>query len=130
MMTKAVLFATSLFAAVSAGVAHAAEQRVGVVFFTEWSALLDPAARQVVQDAKTRLSGAQAGTVTVTGYADTTGSGEANDLLSKLRAQVVVDLLVADGMPTDRLKRADRGATPDIGGLNESRRVVISIASD
>lgn len=129
-MAKAVLFATSLLAAVSAGVADAAEQRVGVVFFTEWSALLDLAAQQVVQDVKARLNGAQSGTVTVTGYADTIGSSEANDLLSRLRAQVVIDLLVADGVPASRLKRADRGATPDIGGLNESRRVVISVASD
>ena len=126
--TRAFLFATSLGAAVSAGSAHAAEQRVGVVFFTEWSALLDPAAQTVIQEAKTRLGGT--GTVTVMGYADTTGSSEANDLLSKLRAQMVIDRLVADGVPAGRLKRADRGATPDIGGLNESRRVVISIGAD
>jgi outer membrane protein OmpA-like peptidoglycan-associated protein len=125
-MTKAALCAIALLAAASVGGARAAEQPIGVVYFTQWSALLDQAATGAVENAKTRIDSAK-GVVIVTGYADTTGTNEANDLLSKLRAQMVIDQLVADGIPAKRLKRASKGATPDIGGLNESRRVVITI---
>ena len=125
-MTKAILFAAALFAVLSTGRAQAAGEALGVIYFTQWSALLDPAATGAVMQAKARIDAAS-GTVLVTGYADTTGSAEANDLLSKLRAQMVIDQLVADGVPANRLKRADKGATPDVGGLNESRRVVITM---
>ena len=123
-MIKAVLFA-ALLAAMGATGAQAAEP-LGVVYFTEWSALLDPAATAAIGNVAKDVAG-KTGQITVTGYADTTGSNEANDLLSSLRAQMVIDLLKTDGVPAAKLKRADKGATPDIGGKNESRRVLISI---
>jgi outer membrane protein OmpA-like peptidoglycan-associated protein len=129
-MTKAILLAVALLATTFTGRAYAAgQQPVGLVYFTQWSALLDDAATAAVKQAATRVAGTN-GVVTVTGYADTTGSHEANNLLSALRAQMVIDLMVADGVPANRLKRAARGATPDIGGTNESRRVLISVKSN
>jgi outer membrane protein OmpA-like peptidoglycan-associated protein len=126
-MTKAALFAAvSLLVSATAGCSRAADAPAGVVYFTEWSALLDDAARGTIQQAATLINKGSA-PVTITGYADVTGSTEANRLVSTLRAQMVIDQLVADGVPATRLRRADRGATPDIGGLNESRRVLISI---
>jgi OOP family OmpA-OmpF porin len=125
-MIKAALFAITLLAAAPVTHAFAAGQPLGVVYFTEWSALLDPAATGAIKTIAADLA-TKTGNVTVTGYADTIGSNEANDLLSKLRAQMVIDLLQTDGVPASRLKRADKGATPDIGGLNESRRVLISL---
>ena len=125
-MTKAALFAIALLVATPVSHAFAAKQPLGVVYFTEWSALLDNAATGAVKKMAADVAG-KTGDITVTGYADTTGSNEANDLLSKLRAQMVIDLLKADGVSASRLKRADKGATPDIGGANESRRVLISI---
>jgi outer membrane protein OmpA-like peptidoglycan-associated protein len=125
-MPKAALFALALLAATPVTNAFAARQPLGVVYFTEWSALLDDAATGAIKTMAADLA-AKPGDITVTGYADTTGSNEANDLLSKLRAQMVIDLLKADGVPASRLKRADKGSTPDIGGANESRRVLISI---
>ncbi len=125
-MTKAALFALALLAAAPVTRADAAGQPLGVVYFTEWSALLDPAATSAIKTMAADLV-AKTGDVTVTGYADTVGSSEANDLMSKLRAQIVIDELKADGVPASRLKRADKGATPDIGGLNESRRVLVSV---
>ena len=124
-MTKASLFAIALLAASSAP-AFAAPQPVGVVYFTQWSALLDPAATAAISNIATDMA-SKPGKITVTGYADTTGSTTANDLLSKLRAQMVIDLLKTDGVPANRLKRADKGATPAIGTLNESRRVLITL---
>jgi outer membrane protein OmpA-like peptidoglycan-associated protein len=125
-MTKPILFAASLLAGMAAIGAHAAPQPVGVVYFTQWSALLDDAATTAVGNIAKDMA-SKPGKITVTGYADTTGSNVANDLLSKLRAQMVIDLLKADGVAANRLKRADKGATPDIGGANESRRVLISL---
>ena len=125
-MTKALLIAAGLCAGMAAIGAHAAPQPVGVVYFTQWSALLDDAANTAVSNIAKDMA-TKPGTITVTGFADTTGSNEANILLSKLRAQMVIDLLKTDGVVANRLKRADKGATPDIGGLNESRRVVITL---
>ncbi len=124
-MFKASLFAIALLATTPVTAAFAA-QPLGVVYFTEWSALLDPAATGAIKTMAADLA-TKPGTITVTGYADTVGSNEANDLMSKLRAQIVIDELKADGVAASRLKRADKGATPDIGGLNESRRVLVSL---
>ena len=119
--------AATLFAAALPSSGRAATPPIGIVFFTEWSALLDDAAKDVIKhSAEIATSTAKAAALTVTGYADTTGSGEANDLLSATRAQVVIDQLVADGVPSARITRAAKGATPDIGGTNESRRVMIT----
>lgn len=108
---------------------HATAQPASVVFFTEWSALLDDAARNVVRTAADSIANDSSAKVTVSGYADTTGSAEANELMSTLRAQVVMDLLVEDGVPATRITRAGRGATPDVGGKLESRRVVITVSN-
>ncbi len=125
MTKKTATFSVVLLAALSVAPAKAA-QPAAVVFFTLWSALLDDAASSVVEQAASQINASQTGIITVTGYADISGSAEANSLLAKLRAQLVIDQLVADGVSRTRLKRADRGATPDIGGANESRRVLIS----
>ena len=125
-MTKAFWLAAALLSATVVTGAHAAPQPVGVVYFTQWSALLDDAATTAISNIAKDMA-SKPGKITVTGYADTTGSNEANDLLSKLRAQMVIDLLKTDGVAANRLKRADKGATPDIGGLNESRRVLITL---
>jgi outer membrane protein OmpA-like peptidoglycan-associated protein len=98
----------------------------GVVFFTKWSALIDDPAGAVVKLAAYRLAKDPGAKVVVTGYADIDGSSEANILLSKLRAQMVVDALVADGVDAARITREGAGATRDVGGMIESRRVVIT----
>ena len=48
--------------------------------------------------------------MTVTGYADNTGSSQSNVYLSELRAQRVIDGLMADGIPAQRLKLVAAGA--------------------
>ena len=73
-----------------------AEPRTVVVFFTEWSALIDDPAQSAITQAAD-LAKADNSPIVVTGYADTTGSEDANKLLSATRAQVVTDQLVADG---------------------------------
>jgi outer membrane protein OmpA-like peptidoglycan-associated protein len=99
-----------------------------VVFFTEWSALIDEAARDAIDQVAKLAKQDGARDITVTGYADTTGSKEANALLSATRAQVVVDQLVADGVPASRIHQVVNGATNYVQTPLESRRVVISVA--
>ncbi len=124
MFKPALVAAVLLVTTAIPGPIQAAGQTAGIVYFTEWSALLDDAAKDVIKNA---AGAVQNGNATVTGYADVTGGTEANDLLSATRAQVVIDQLVADGVPAGHLKRADKGATPAIGSGNESRRVLIRL---
>jgi outer membrane protein OmpA-like peptidoglycan-associated protein len=65
--------------------------------------------------------------VVVTGYASTIGSAEANTLLSRLRARVVVDALVADGVAADRISLGAVGATSFALDPVQSRRVEIAL---
>jgi outer membrane protein OmpA-like peptidoglycan-associated protein len=124
-LTKTALFAAIIAAASFSAQAHAGQKPIGVVFFTEWSAFPDRAAKQVISESKAVIDGNKHAIVTVTGYADASVSTKAG--LSKLRAQIVMDMLVAQGVPAAQLRRADQGRTPDLGGHVESRRVVHSI---
>jgi hypothetical protein len=115
------LFAAIIAAASFSAQAHAGQKPIGVVFFTEWSAFPDRAAKQVISESKAVIDGNKHAIVTVTGCADANVSTKAGLLLSKLRAQIVMDMLVAQGVP------AAQGRTPDLGGHVESRRMVKSI---
>jgi len=88
--------------------------------------LLNPDAQTVIKRLESEIKAHSDQAVRVTGYADVSGSREANNLLSGLRAQVVMDQLVADGIPATRLRRVEQGATPDTGLPTESRRVVVT----
>ena len=66
--------------------------------------------------------------VVVAGYADPTGSREANIDMSQTRAQVVADALVDHGVSPGRITKQARGATPVVQDLQESRRVDIIVA--
>ena len=99
-----------------------------VVFFSQWSAALDPAARKVIDQAAAAAKAAGDSTVRVIGFADPVGSRAANLELSRLRAQVVVDRLVADGVRSGRIVKSGRGPTNYQMMSQESRRVEIKIA--
>jgi outer membrane protein OmpA-like peptidoglycan-associated protein len=98
-----------------------------VVFFAEWSAALDNAGLSVVSNAATAAKTAPAATVTVVGYADPTGSAQANIDISRTRAQQVTDQLVLDGIAPNRIQQVARGITGFAGTSQESRRVEINI---
>ena len=115
------------FAALLAPTVTIAAPATTVVFFSEWSARIDEAARRAIEAAAERAKQDGAKELTVTGYADTTGSKEANALLSATRAQVVTDQLVADGVPARQIQQAAKCATDFVETSLESRRVVISI---
>jgi len=98
-----------------------------VVFFHEWSAELDAEAQDVIARAAALARTSPNAVVHVTGYADPEGSVQANIELSRLRAQVVVDGLVKQGVAQDRLRRSARGPTSFALSSLESRRVEIAI---
>jgi outer membrane protein OmpA-like peptidoglycan-associated protein len=97
-----------------------------VVFFEEWSAKLDDAALAVIGQAADRAKAHTGLVVHVAGFADPTGSRNANALLTQLRAQVVMDQLQTDGVPVPRIQGGGRGAVHYALSSQESRRVEIS----
>ncbi len=98
-----------------------------IVFFKEWSAAIDPAAVGAIGTAAQWAKDHPNDPVKVAGYADPTGSAQANDYLSRTRAQVVADQLVADGVDQGRISIAAHGSVDFTSTSQESRRVEIAI---
>ncbi len=123
----ALLLAAGFVTAMTSARAADTSSRNYIVFFKEWSAAIDKPAASVISAAAKAAKANPAMKVHVIGYADTTGSGQANHYLTQLRAQVVTDALTADGLPADRIEQAAEGAVPAIGTKQESRRVTIAL---
>jgi outer membrane protein OmpA-like peptidoglycan-associated protein len=101
-----------------------------VVFFQEWSAALDDPAQTVISQAADWLKSHPDDPVRVSGFASTIGSREANVLLADLRAQVVVDQLMSDGLDARRISQRGHGPVQFALTPVESRRVEISVGHD
>jgi len=127
-MRRRWLFALLLTAAF-ATTARAAEPRTFVLYFASWSALIEPSAEQIVAAAVTAANADPLSTITVTGYASTIGSTEANTLLARLRAQVVTDALVTAGINRERIRLSGTSPTTFVVQPVESRRTVIQIGA-
>lgn len=119
-----------LTAALLLGAAGCARQTdltpISVVFFNAWSSELDAPALGVVAEFARDAKAAPNRPVLVKGFADRIGSDQANRVLSQLRAQVVADALVAQGVNAARIVQIARGATQADPGI-ESRRVDIEL---
>ena len=112
------------------GYASAAPQQKYVVFFQEWSAKLDKAALAVIGHASAFAKAHPMDTVHVNAFADPTGSRAANNLLTELRAQVVMDKLQADSVAAASIVGRGNGSVQFALNSVESRRVEISIGGD
>lgn len=100
-----------------------------VVFFTNFSADLDAAARQVIDQVSADALASPRRTVVVEGFADQrVSSPAATQTLSQLRAQVVADAIAAHGVDRSRIVLRPRGGTNSDPGI-ESRRVDVSFGS-
>ncbi len=110
--------------------ALAAGPRHIVVFFGSWSARLDDPAMKAIQGAADWAKQHPDKPLTVIGYASTVGGSQANEDLSKLRAQIVSDTLVADGVPADRIRRRALGAVDYTLDPQETRRVEIALGEE
>jgi peptidoglycan-associated lipoprotein len=100
-----------------------------VIFFGSWSAALDSSAQATIAGAAQQALAQPGVPITVVGAADTDGSAEANGLLARLRAQVVKDQLVADGVSADRISVHGIGAVASAMNTQESRRASITIGN-
>ena len=103
-----------------------AQQPTYLVFFQQWSAAIDDSAQSVINQAADWMK-SHPGRARVIGFADPTGSREANILLSELRAQVVSDGLVAAGVPAGRIRKTGKGSVQFAGSSQEARRVEIDV---
>jgi outer membrane protein OmpA-like peptidoglycan-associated protein len=97
-----------------------------VLFFTAQSTALDSAATNIVDTAAAAALAARSGPVIVAGYADRAGTPQANQILSRLRAQAVAERLVERGVDRARVHVRPRGAAGGDPGV-ESRRVEIFV---
>ncbi len=97
-----------------------------LVFYTPFSANLDSQASRLVAEAAKAATAEPSRRVFVLSYADQVGSPESNRTLTKLRAEVVRDTLVADGIPVSRITLRPKGAQGGDPGV-ESRRVEIEL---
>ena len=120
----AVAFGALTFGALPA---RAADAPTAIVFFAKWSGALDDTAMAVIKDAAGKINASHAKRITIASYADSTGSSQANEYLTELRAQRVIDTLVADGVDEARLHMQANGEQNKVGVV--SRRVEIRIPS-
>jgi outer membrane protein OmpA-like peptidoglycan-associated protein len=126
-MRRLMLLGALLTALGACSVFNPSDQRF-VVFFQEWSASLDDGGQEAVTAAADRAKG-NAAPVIVTGYADPEGSPQANKDMSRLRAQVVADQLVADGVQRARITVRSAGEVGYALDSQESRRVTITLGA-
>ena len=99
-----------------------------VVFFTERSSALEPAAVDVIAQAAATAKATPDRAVLVRGYTDSVGSKPDDVVLSQQRARAVANGLVADGVSAARITQQGRGQTGTDPGV-ESRRVEISLTN-
>jgi outer membrane protein OmpA-like peptidoglycan-associated protein len=100
-----------------------------VVFFRESSTQMDDAAVAVLVGAANWAKKHQDMPVIVASYTDSYGSEKANADFSRLRAQAVVDGLVANGVSASRIQRHEIGSVKFQSDPQESRRVVVTVGN-
>jgi outer membrane protein OmpA-like peptidoglycan-associated protein len=128
LLSAGLLLAAGAWALATVSASEAVSPRPrAVVFFQEWSAQLDDAAKGVIADAAEWAKQHPDAPVRVLGYADPTGSKEANRLLTLLRAQMVIDALESDGVDAARMQREGEGSVNYADSSQESRRVEIIV---
>ena len=99
------------------------------IFFTAWSADLDPEAFGLIRHAAEWADKHPAAPIMVSGFADPEGTPQANKEMSQLRAQVVADQLVKDGVAATRISKTAVGSVGFTLDSMESRRVEIVIGA-
>ena len=133
-LRSAAFFQAALFGAVLGGMAACApaaqpvtpETPAYVVFFTPFSADLDDGAKSVIAEASQAAQSMPGRRVIVAGYADRIGAAATNQTLTKLRAQIVADGLVAKGVDRGRIVLQPKGSIGGDPGV-EGRRVMIEL---
>jgi outer membrane protein OmpA-like peptidoglycan-associated protein len=122
-------FVLGLFVLLAGCGLFGAKGQRSVVFFQEWSAALDDEGKGAVVAAAVWARDHPEQLVTVSGFADPEGTPQANKDISRLRAQVVSDLLMANGVPQSRIQNKAIGSVGFSFSSLESRRVEISVGA-
>jgi outer membrane protein OmpA-like peptidoglycan-associated protein len=99
-----------------------------VVFFDDFSTTIDSPGRGVIGQFAKEAQAHPDRMVLVRGFADGVAAPASYQSLSQKRAQAVVDLLVAQGVPGNHITIGARGATQADPGI-ESRRVDVSFSN-
>jgi outer membrane protein OmpA-like peptidoglycan-associated protein len=99
------------------------------VFFEPSSAQLDDSAKAVLATAADWAKQHPAMPVTVASYVDPYGSRKAGADFTRLRAQVVIDGLVGNGVLAAGIQRREIGSANFQIDSQESRRVEITVGS-
>jgi outer membrane protein OmpA-like peptidoglycan-associated protein len=100
-----------------------------VVFFRESSTQMDDPAAAVLVSAANWATRHPDMPVIVASYTDPYGSEKANADFSRLRAQAVIDGLVANGVLASRIQRREIGSVKFQSDPQESRRVEVTVGS-
>lgn len=102
------------------------------LYFVSGSNQLTPESETEFARIKQEIAQRAASEVRVIGHTDRVGSAEANDRLSKVRAERVRDLLVAEGVSGDKLEAVGRGEreplVPTADEVDEARNRRVEIA--
>jgi outer membrane protein OmpA-like peptidoglycan-associated protein len=123
------LFTVGLLLSIAACALIEPSGRRFVVYFDPSSAQLMDSAKAVVVAAGDWGKRHPEMPVIVAAYADPYGSQQANADFTRLRAQVVIDALVSNGVPATRIQRQDIGSVKFEVDSHESRRVEIIVGS-
>ncbi|MDD2884852.1 MAG: OmpA family protein [Dechloromonas sp.] len=102
------------------------------LYFMTGSNQLTPASEAEFARIKSEIAQRAASEARVIGHTDRVGSAEANDRLSKVRAERVRDLLVSEGVAADKLEAVGRGEreplVPTADEVDEARNRRVEIA--
>ena len=104
-----------------------------IVYFVNGKNEITPESLAVVDEVKSDLKTRGAPEIVVIGHTDRVGKVEDNDNLSLERANVMRDILIADGIPAEHIEVAGRGEreplvpTDDEVAEPKNRRVEISV---
>jgi len=103
------------------------------LYFAGGAEMLTPESEAELATIKREIAGRPASEVMVIGHTDTVGGLEANDKLSLKRATAVREILIATGVPGEKIETAGRGEreplvkTGDEVAEPQNRRVEISV---
>jgi outer membrane protein OmpA-like peptidoglycan-associated protein len=103
------------------------------LYFAGGAEMLTPESEAELATIKREITGRPASEVMVIGHTDTVGGLEANDKLSLKRATAVREILIAAGVPGEKIETAGRGEreplvkTGDEVAEPQNRRVEISV---
>lgn len=103
------------------------------VYFVTGTTQLTPESLKIMEEALAAATARSGSDIVVTGHTDTKGSVEQNDMLSRRRAQEVVQLFTERRFPPARIEAVGRGerelAVPTADEVDEprNRRVTIEV---